>query len=60
MMKTIDVPEFEAHRRCTVTLDEAVRRAITATRNSFGRQLAWWLEQYAPWQKGAQAKELTA
>ena len=52
MMKAIGVPELMAHLNGEIDLDEAVIRAITATRNYIKRQLTWWRGQGADWQKG--------
>ena len=56
MMKAIGVPELVAHLKGETELDEAVNRAVTATRNYIKRQLTWWRGQGAEWHKGGMAE----
>ncbi len=49
MMKAIGVPEFAAHLRGEIELDEAVARAKTATRHYIKRQFTWWRGQGSAW-----------
>jgi len=48
-MKTVGAPEFMAHLRDELTLDEALARAKTATRRYAKRQLTWIRNQMPEW-----------
>jgi tRNA dimethylallyltransferase len=50
MMKAIGVPELSANLRDELSLDEAVIKAKTATRQYIKRQLTWWRGQMTGWQ----------
>ena len=49
IMKAIGLPELIAHLKGEMTLEEAVARAKTATRQYIKRQLTWWRGQMAHW-----------
>jgi len=49
VMKAIGLPELVAHLSGEMTLDEAVAKAKTATRQYIKRQLTWWRGQMAHW-----------
>ena len=53
VMKSIGVPELAAYLREEVTLDDAVEKAKTATRNYIKRQLTWWRGQMSDWRPGS-------
>lgn len=52
MMRAIGIPELVAHLDGTLTLDEAVAQAKTATRQYIKRQLTWWRGQMGHWREG--------
>lgn len=49
VMKAIGLPELVSHLKGEITLEEAVARARTATRQYIKRQLTWWRGQMAHW-----------
>jgi tRNA dimethylallyltransferase len=49
VMKAIGLPELIAHLKGEMTLEEAVAKAKTATRQYIKRQLTWWRGQMAHW-----------
>ena len=49
VLKAIGVPELSAYLRGEISLQEAVARAKTATRNYIKRQLTWWRGQGRAW-----------
>ncbi|MFN4143845.1 tRNA (adenosine(37)-N6)-dimethylallyltransferase MiaA [Aestuariivirga sp.] len=49
VMKAIGLPELIAHLEGRMSIDEAIARARTATRNYIKRQLTWWRGQMAHW-----------
>lgn len=48
-MKAIGLPELIAHLKGETSLEDAVTRAKTATRNFIKRQLTWWRGQLPHW-----------
>jgi tRNA dimethylallyltransferase len=51
VMKALGVPELAAHLADQTTLEEAVDKAKTATRRYAKRQMTWFRNQMADWQK---------
>ncbi|HUR42943.1 MAG TPA: tRNA dimethylallyltransferase, partial [Aestuariivirga sp.] len=49
MMKAIGVPELSGYLRDEISLDGAVAKAKTATRQYIKRQLTWWRGQRKDW-----------
>jgi tRNA dimethylallyltransferase len=50
MLRAIGVPEFCAHLRGVISLDQAITQAKTSTRQYIKRQLTWWRGQMKDWQ----------
>lgn len=52
VMKALGVPEFAAHLRGELNLDEAMFRAKAATRQYAKRQCTWFRNQFPAWTQG--------
>lgn len=52
VMKALGVPEFAAHLRGELDLDEAIFRAQAATRQYAKRQCTWFRNQFSTWPSG--------
>jgi len=58
-MKSIGVPELEAFLQGAISRDQAVERAVIATRQYAKRQRTWFRNQFgAQWQRIAEAADL--